>query len=630
MKLTKVAFAIASVLAVAAGSANAGQIDSSSATLAIEVIKNNTQTVRAPSKTYSFAGDIDARTNEQRLQLQYKLSKGTWSLGGAITAANTLTTLNTGLAGTETLTVAYTDAANAGVSGLPTGTLVQGFITADKSTLVINITVPAGANNLLKAPAFTINPFALGSGNVGLNGLADVAGLTACVAPDASLDINFKHFTNHNGNTDVLANASPDSEHLRAGSTNDARLLNFTQNLAFDFTPAAQTSRTDAATLNQSLLGSNWTEFNTTTGAGVSSGTAVAAGKTRHYLGKVNLKLRGNGLDTNFVNTYGNANATAGFSGADFATAAAQAGEIELGKYVVEFTLPTGWPAGTVVKFVADSTAPVPAGPNGVPAAVPGVPGLDIANYTKTLTAGQTVVTFEATSAADAALLAAGVHVFADFPGNALIPQTGAIATAASIVKLNPSTLPEQDNVCRGNLTGIGGGIKIDVRNYASYATYGDAGPMSLVRVINNSETTSADVYAQMIYADGTYGAWGKLGDLKPREVLSLRNKELEAKLINAAATTNPFGNSAVGYSTTGGSAVVKSPKADTGTGDRVRIVSNTGSTLRVQSYIVQGSNVLDTSGAQGVDFENTGDRVPTNGRDAQPVSQDAINGLGK
>lgn len=351
---------------------------------------------------------------------------------------------------------------------------------------------------------------------------------------------------------------------------------------------------------------------------------------TRHYLGKVNLKLRGNGLDTNFVNTYGNADATAGFSGTDFATAAAQAGEIELGKYVVEFTLPTGWPAGTVVKFVADSTAPVPAGPNGVPAAVPGVPGGDIANYTKTLTAGQTVVTFEATSAADAAALAAGVHVFADFPGNALIPQTGAIATAASIVKLNPSTLPEQDNVCRGNLTGIGGGIKIDVRNYASYATYGDAGPMSLVRVINNSETTSADVYAQMIYADGTYGAWGKLGDLKPREVLSLRNKELEAKLINAAATTNPFGNSAVGYSTTGGSAVVKSPKADTGTGDRVRIVSNTGSTLRVQSYIVQGSNVLDTSGAQGVDFENTGDRVPTNGRDAQPVSQDAINGLGK
>ena len=630
MKLTKVAFAIASVLAVAAGSANAGQIDSSSATLAIEVIKNNTQTVRAPSKTYSFAGDIDARTNEQRLQLQYKLSKGTWSLGGAITAANTLTTLNTGLAGTETLTVAYTDAANAGVSGLPTGTLVQGFITADKSTLVINITVPAGANNLLKAPAFTINPFALGSGNVGLNGLADVAGLTACVAPDASLDINFKHFTNHNGNTDVLANASPDSEHLRAGSTNDARLLNFTQNLAFDFTPAAQTSRTDAATLNQSLLGSNWTEFNTTTGAGVSSGTPVATGMTRHYLGKVNLKLRGNGLDTNFVNTYGNANATAGFSGTDFATAAAQAGEIELGKYVVEFTLPTGWPAGTVVKFVADSTAPVPAGPGGVPPAVPGVPGADIATYTKTLTAGQTVVTFEATSAADAAALAAGVHVFADFPGNALIPQTGAIATAASIVKLNPSTLPEQDNVCRGNLTGIGGGIKIDVRNYASYATYGDAGPMSLVRVINNSETTSADVYAQMIYADGTYGAWGKLGDLKPREVLSLRNKELEAKLINAAATTNPFGNSAVGYSTTGGSAVVKSPKADTGTGDRVRIVSNTGSTLRVQSYIVQGSNVLDTSGAQGVDFENTGDRVPTNGRDAQPVSQDAINGLGK
>ena len=93
MKLTKVAFAIASVLAVVAGSANAGQIDSSSATLATEVIVNDAQVVRAPSKTYSFAGDIDARTNEQRLQLQYSLSKGTWAVGAGteFAAVNTLT-----------------------------------------------------------------------------------------------------------------------------------------------------------------------------------------------------------------------------------------------------------------------------------------------------------------------------------------------------------------------------------------------------------------------------------------------------------------------------------------------------------------------------------------------------------
>ena len=85
MKLTKVAFAIASVLAVAAGSANAGQIDASSTTLATEVIYANTQVVRAPSKSYTFAGAVDARNNEQRLQLQWKLS-GTalqWALGQA-------------------------------------------------------------------------------------------------------------------------------------------------------------------------------------------------------------------------------------------------------------------------------------------------------------------------------------------------------------------------------------------------------------------------------------------------------------------------------------------------------------------------------------------------------------------
>ena len=92
MKLTKVAFAIASVLAVVAGSAHAGQIDSSSATLAIEVIKNNDQTVRSPSKSYGFAGSIDARTNEQRLQLQYTLSKGTWAVGGT---AHIFTALDT-------------------------------------------------------------------------------------------------------------------------------------------------------------------------------------------------------------------------------------------------------------------------------------------------------------------------------------------------------------------------------------------------------------------------------------------------------------------------------------------------------------------------------------------------------
>jgi hypothetical protein len=107
-----------------------------------------------------------------------------------------------------------------------------------------------------------------------------------------------------------------------------------------------------------------------------------------------------------------------------------------------------------------------------------------------------------------------------------------------------------------------------------------------------------------------------------------MSNKEIEALLVNAPAATNPFGTGTV-YTQTAGTAVVTGPKA--GTGDRLRIVSTTGSTLRVQSYMVVGNMVLDTSNAQGVDFEGTAnDRTPTTAIDAQPVSQDAINGLSK
>ena len=617
MKLTKVAFAIASVLAVAAGSANAGQIDSSSATLATEVIVNDAQVVRAPSKTYSFAGDIDARTNEQRLQLQYTLSKGTWAVGAGteFAAVNTLTAFPID----TLLTLTATGATNlpiANMAGMATAPTLGAFVTADKKTLVINITIPANAApaQYLKNPKFTLNALDLGAGdNVGVNGLFTVAGAVACPAPDANVDINFKHFTNHNGNTDVLSAASADSEHLRVGSTNDARLYNFTQNLTFGFTPAATASRTDAAFLNNRLLGNN---FPTILAANQPLGAAAVAPITRHLMGSVKMNLRSNGLDLDYVKTYGNADATAGFLAADFDDADdignQIAGQIEMKDFTVELTIPANWPVGTTIHLSN------PVGGAAVGTAV-------------VTTAGQTSAKFTITTAAAAATLASGANLWADFPGNALIPQTSGVPTVVTLSKDATLAAPdrrEQTNVCTGSLTGIGGGIKIDVRNYAAYATFGATGPATTVRIINNSETNAADVYGQMIYADGTYGAWGKLADLKPREVLNMANKDLEAKLVNAAAATSPFGSAAVGYTAKGGTSVVGGSKA--GISDRLRIVSNTGSTLRVQSYMVVGGSVIDTSNAQGVDFENSGDRVPVNAVDAQPVSQDAINGLAK
>jgi hypothetical protein len=96
--------------------------------------------------------------------------------------------------------------------------------------------------------------------------------------------------------------------------------------------------------------------------------------------------------------------------------------------------------------------------------------------------------------------------------------------------------------------------------------------------------------------------------------------------LVNAPAANNPFGAGTT-YTSTAGAAVKASSKP--GIGDRLRLISTTGTTLRVQSYMVVGSSVIDTSNAQGVDFENgANDRAPT--LDAQPISQDAINGLSK
>ena len=621
MKLTKVAFAIASVLAVAAGSANAGQIDSSSATLATEVIYSNAQVVRAPSKSYSFAGDIDARTNEQRLQLQYTLAKGTWAVGATqrFTAVNTAVDVSS----TTLLKVAYIDGSNTNQTALPAGSVVSAFLTGDAKTLVFNVTIPAGAGaaaNLLKTPIFSVNTDGiLGTNNVGVTNLFDVAGATACVAPDASLNINFKHFTNHTGGVNVLTEPSPDSEHQRAGSTNDARLLNFTQNLKFDFVPSSKVGQTDAASMNKKLLGQNWTGqfLNGSTTAITAPTLTLGANATQYYMGFMKLTRRASGLDTNYANVYSEATtpATTAFTADDFqklTTAAKNIGEIEFAKFAVTLDLPVAWPANSQI-FATDGTGTVYSAPD----------------VTVTLNAARTQATVTAETVAGAVLLANGVYLFAEFDGANAIPQTSSVVGNATITKAAPGEgFAEQNNSCAGTFSGIGGGIKIDVRNYASYATFGATGPATTIRVINNSETTTADVYGQMIYADGTYGAWGQLGSLKPREVMNMSNKDVEAKLINAAAATNPFGAAAVGYAAQGGNAVVGGTKA--GISDRLRIVSNTGSTLRVQSYMVVGGTVIDTSNAQGVDFENTRDAVPANQNDAQPISQDAINGLSK
>ncbi len=639
MKLSKVAFAVAT-LAIASGAAFAGQIGSSSVTLATEVIVNDAQIARAPSNVYSFAGDINAQTNQQLFQLQYTLSAGTWS-NQVFTAVNTLVSLPP--TATSMLKVQYVDGGNAPLNVFPAGTTINGFVTADRKTLVFNVTIPA-ANvnaNLLKTPAFTINASAIGGvDNAGISGLFAVTGAIACFAPDKNVDISFKHITTHNANTDLIVNASPDSEHLRAGSTNTARFINFVQNQIFTFVPAAVSSRTDALSLNQRLLGTNFTVApgSATTNAFANLLPVIAAPLTRHYFGRINLVQRANGLDLNYANVYGDAVAapspllaTDFEAGDDIGNL--DAGQIELLNDIVTITLPTALPVGTVVSLTDGTGVPVP----GLAAVT------TIAGQTSLIFTGITAATAAQFSLANAAFgvgnPVGGVHVFGVFPGDALIPQVTGITVTAQLNKDTVAGAPdrrEQNLTCPGTLTGIGGGIKIDIRNYASRTKFPTGNYASYVRLINNSESQSADVFAQMIYADGKYGPSGKLPTLVPRAVMNLSNAELEAFLTTPAPVANPFGAGTVYTSDQVAAPSYVAPAAGAGVqaggvGDRIRFVSNTGTTLRVQSYILLPTgNLLDTTSAQGVDFENTGSRVPTTAVDAQPVSQDAINGLAR
>lgn len=623
MKLTKVAFAIASVLAVAAGSANAGQIDSSSTTLAREVIYADNQVVRAPSKSYSFVGVIDARTNEQRLQLQWTLSGGLkWSRGGDLAFTGTG-------AATDTFPVAVTGGAtvlklngknlanadigfNGAVVGALTGATVDAFLADGDTTLVFNITIPANAANYIKDAVFQINAndfTPANDANVGITNAFTVAGATTCKADQRSADISFKHFTNHNGNNQVIDGNSSDSEHLRNGSNNSGRYVNFTENVIFTFASATQ-SQTDAASLRTTFLRS----ANQITDLTPAATTLGVNANRLHRIGTIDLSKIAAGLDLDYTHQYGNGSTNATpFEAIDFNIGApSNVGIIDASRILLTVKAPAGASAvsaGSTVALLDDSDA---------------------------LIAG-TVTAFDATGTATislptAALMSAlangtGARLYYVVDGTSEIPQNSTFNVTALLDKTDTSTLREQDTTCKADLAGIGGGIKIDVRNYATAATYKGTGTSTAVRIINNSESQTADVYAQLIYADGTYGPWGQLPTLAPRAVSMLSNEDIEKLLINAPATANPFGSGTV-YTSTEGAAVVGNKKA--GVSDRLRIVSNTGTTLRVQSYMIVGNTVIDTSNAQGVDFENSGSRVPENAVDAQPVSQDAINGLSR
>src|SRR5574343_7576 len=61
------------LVGLAATGAYAGQIQSSSTSIAREVITTDAQAVTSPRVSYRFAGDVDARSQDQTFQVQFTL-----------------------------------------------------------------------------------------------------------------------------------------------------------------------------------------------------------------------------------------------------------------------------------------------------------------------------------------------------------------------------------------------------------------------------------------------------------------------------------------------------------------------------------------------------------------------------
>ncbi|WP_297835338.1 hypothetical protein, partial [Thermomonas sp.] len=396
------------------------------------------------------------------------------------------------------------------------------------------------------------------------------------------------------------ANATPD-EHTRGGATNSATIMNFPTNVRVAVAASGGNAKVDVATANTRFTGS----------AGSYVSTTIA------NLGTVTLVQNGTGYDSNLINGYVLAGVAGGayLTGLDgVATSAAAIGDVEVLKVDVEVHATNGFvPGGTLwLDTAATCTGGVGLVSGGGAATA----------ITALNAAGPINLSITTPALVNTAFGATGtgpVHVCYGVAGVG-VPIPLSSFTAKATVDKAPAGTPftdEQDNVCNGNLYSLGGGVKIDVRNYANSQQTANTGWMSVIRLINNNETRTIDVYGQMIHADGTYGAWGKLADLPPRAVLNLTSAQVDALLVTPPA-------SVLGAATNGPAVSQDLARG----GSRLRITSNAGSTLRVQNYLYNpaSQNFIEASSTQAVDFEGSVDRAPAN--EGQYQSQDAKLGI--
>ena len=620
MKKTLVARLVVGALAtIAAGGVMAGQIQASSVSIAREVITADDQAIIAPSIAYRFAGDVDARVQAQTFQVQFTLAAGTWdalpaNFGRAISVSD-------GVSGDiQDQSAVAPFGVNASYQVNTTG------LSTDKKTLFATITVNQGAAALIKQPIISLNvtsntvncgTVATALNRASVKGLKTVVGdLLADYAENGdcarvkTLPVSFKHYVALTAPAEIATDgtATPD-EHTRAAATNSATLMTFPTNLLVEVKPslgAVKLSSGGSLQFAPKAPGLN-------TNAYVTGSLAL--------LGTVAMKQNAYGYDADLATQYTLANGGAGVLAP--ASAAAVNGPVEGKDLKVVVSATNGFVQGGSL-FLAQTGDDCGGGAAAAAAATAaGYPtrtaGAAIAGTTVAITAANaagpitlTVPNASLHAALGATTGTAPVYVCYSAPGTTAIPASQ-FSAVATLEKAAGAGFEEQYNICKGAYNGLGGGLKIDVRNYASSKE--TSGYMSVLRFINNSDTVPADIWAQIIHQDGKLGAWGKLTDtdLAPRGVLNMTAKQIEARLTNTATQ-------AVGQNDAMDKGAAGAP--------RLRITSNKGTTLRVQNYMFNSTSnqIMEVSGAQGVDFEgwNDSDRVP--GGNAE--LQDAPSGL--
>ena len=611
MKKTLAARLVLGALAtIAAGSVMAGQIQASSVSIAREVITTDTQTVVAPSISYRFFGDVDAKVQKQTFQVQFTLGAGEWATAPTAGAIS----ITDGVTGVIQDQTAAVPATNAAYQVLSIG------LSADKKTVWATIEVAQAATALIKQPIIalnvTLNTIAGVTGtNVAaqrgtVHGLYSVVGdllndyNTAKKCVDVkTLPVSFKHYValTNPGAMASDATATAD-EHTRQTSTNAATLITFPTNLKVAFTKGANAISL-APGGNQTFTGPVWAAKN----AFVDANNAL--------LGDVHLVQNALAYDGNLTDEYSLANAVAPAGVKERALATGQIGEVEAKNLRVTVSATEGYVVGGTLALNTNSNCAV-----ATRIGTTGTVAITAAN------AAGPITLLHPTTGLNATFGAAGttpVYVCYTVPGSTMIPSSS-FSVEAQLIKADPGAPnDEQDNICNSDYISLGGGLKIDVRNYASSKEKASSGYESVIRLINNSDSRKADVWAQIIHQDGKLGGWGKIADLPVRGVKNMSASEIEALLTNAPTATQPVAlgeaNGAI------------APTADGKQAPRLRITSNSGTTLRVQNYHYNHvtNQLLEVSGAQGVDFENLAtNRVPPTAVDAQPVAQDALSGL--